>query len=134
MHWIPLAILLHFHFQEKPQIKLLIDEDQIEIFNAIDDFKQYHTNSFRINVFRRVSDKNLELNSFPYVSYIISLLEYSDPKKLSLYEVGNFYEPDVIEVIRLSNSLKFTIEHGSYAKREETILLVTKDGVVIREP
>lgn len=133
MNLLSLVVLLHFSFQEKPQIKQLTNEDQIEIFSAIDDFKQYHTNSFRINVFRRVSAQNEKLSGFPYVSYVISVLEYSDPKQLSLYEVGKFYEPQVVEVIRLSNTIKFTVEHGTYSDRETEILLVTKDGISMGE-
>lgn len=123
--------LLNLSHIQEPKIKKLNALEQIEMLNAIDNFKQYHTNSFKVNLFRRASSENRELNGFPLASYIIGIVNYSEPDSPKLYEVGNFHSPQITSSIRQIGALKITIEYGKIKEKKNLTLLVTKEGVTM---
>ncbi|MEP1096788.1 MAG: hypothetical protein ABJG78_16850 [Cyclobacteriaceae bacterium] len=133
MNLIPLFFLLHVLPISEPEVKELKDLKQVEILNAIDDFKQYHTNSFKVNLFRRVSSANKESNGFRIVNYIIGIVTYSQSDSPLLFEVGNFDSPQITRSRREKETLFLSIEHGKEHQKKNITLLVTKDGVSLRD-
>ncbi len=133
MELFSLLLVLNLSLVQEPKIKRLSDEEQIEILNSIDDFKQYHTNSFKVNLFRRVSSENKELNGFPLANYIIGIVNYSEMDNPYLFQVGDFHSPQIASATRQVGSLKITIEYGKSSPKEKLILIVTKDGVKLVE-
>lgn len=125
------TLITCFSFTQDPKIKKLDIQSQVEIFNSIDYFKQYHSNSFKVNLFRRTCTENMELNGFPLSSFIIAIYNYSEDADLQLYEVGNFYKPEIIEAKRQDGRLKIILDHGKYQTRTTSIMLVTKSGITL---
>ncbi len=131
MNLLSALLLINLSSIQEPKVKKIEDLDKVEMLNSIDDFKQYHTNSFRVNLFRRVSSQNRELNGSPLVNYIIGILNYSDMEPANLYEVGAFYDPQIMSSVRLTGALKITIEHGKGQIKKILTLIITKEGVKV---
>ena len=112
-------------------MKKIEDLNKVELLNTIDNFKQYHTNSFKVNLFRVPITASAKSQRFPTVKYVIGVLNYSDSKNTGLFEVGSFYNPEIVEGVRLKNTLRITVEHGEYSNRMSSTLMITKDGVAI---
>lgn len=134
MNLIPILLILNLTVIQEadgngPKVKKLDDQNNIEIFNSIDYFKQYHSNSFKINLFRRTCNENLELNGFPLSNYIVAIYNYSETGSPQLYEIGSFYNPEIMLSQRQGSSIRFSIDHGEFDQRTSSTLVVTKDGV-----
>ncbi len=129
MNLLSFLLLINLSSVQEPKVKRLNNLDQIEILNSIDDFKQYHTNGFKVNLFRRVSSENKELNGFPLVNYVIGVVNYSDMKSPHLYEVGEFYSPQIMSSVRLAGALKINIEYGKSDAKKNLTLIISKEGV-----
>lgn len=129
MHLVSLVFLSYFLYQEEPRIEKITDSDFVEVFNSIDKFKQYHTSTFKVNLFRR---KDNQASTEGLVSnYVIAILNYSDTSSPLLYEVKGFLNAQVVEVIRQKGALKMTIEHGTYDEKKRSMLMLTREGAEI---
>ncbi|MEQ9402338.1 MAG: hypothetical protein RIM99_02025 [Cyclobacteriaceae bacterium] len=131
MNFISILFLVHTFSIQEPKVKKIEDINQIEILNSIDNFKQYHTNSFKVNLFRVSTTDSSQSQRFPTVKYIIGVLNYSDSKSSGLFEAGSFYNPEIVEGVRLKNILRITLEHGEYSNRTSSTLMISRDGVTI---
>lgn len=129
MNLLSLMFLINWSAVQEPKIKKLDNADQIEMLNAIDIFKQYHTNSFKVNLFRRVSSENRESSGYQLANYVIGILNYSELDMPSLYEIGDFYSPQIINATRQPDELIITIEHGTSEAKQTFTLTITKNGV-----
>lgn len=113
---------------QEPTVSKLEDASLVDMLNSIDYFKQYHNQGFKVNVFRKRSPRDSSLDGFKDVTYYFAMVVYSNPKKLHLFEVGSFFNPQILEVKRRGNNLTLTVEHGKETLAM-TYLKISPEGI-----
>lgn len=112
---------------KEASITIIEGETKAEVFNSIDNFNQYHSSGFKVNLFRSRAFSDEEGNKV--VNYIFGVDNYGGASQV--YQVGSFIEPQIIDVHNKLTSLKLEIEHGHLGHRSTSLITVTKEKLAI---
>ena len=128
MNLVSLLLLIQFGLAQDPKIRKIADLNPAEVFNSIDYFKQHHTNTFKVNLFRRSMKENGP-DGLRQASYIVGIVKYSGDEAPQVFEIGNFQSPRIAGVVRQNSALKLTIDHELDNRKRSSTYLITKEGV-----
>lgn len=117
---------------QEPSVKKLDNQELSMILNNIESMKKYEVETFSIVIFlksNKSGSANLGETDEVSHSYLIGISEHDEFPKQSLYQIGNFINPQIQNVIYHKKKIELWIEHGIYNSRRQIGFIILQDSI-----